>query len=133
MLADLLLENGEAVEALREYKVVLKIAPRRFNGHPGSARAAEKSGKAANARAYSRQLLEIAEDVDTSRPAVKLADVDGNASPCSTQTSAGTTCRNQTRWWTMWVWRQRQNGRGSISMSVILSRLRPLANRPVVG
>ena len=68
MLADLLLENGAAAEALQEYEAVLKIAPRRFNATAGAAKAADKSGEAAKARAYARQLLEIAKDAETSRP-----------------------------------------------------------------
>lgn len=67
ILADLLLENRAAVEALREYKAVLKVAPRRFNATAGAARAAEKSGDPAEARAYARQLLEIAKGAETAR------------------------------------------------------------------
>ncbi|HEY1495928.1 MAG TPA: hypothetical protein VGF49_15350, partial [Candidatus Solibacter sp.] len=40
MLADLLLEQGAAAEALKEYEAVLKTAPRRLNGTAGAARAA---------------------------------------------------------------------------------------------
>jgi hypothetical protein len=68
VLADLLLENGAAGEARREYDAVLKIAPRRFNATAGAAMAADKAGDATQARAWSRQLLEIAKDADTSRP-----------------------------------------------------------------
>jgi hypothetical protein len=68
ILADLLLENGAAAEARREYDAVLKIAPRRFNATAGAAMAADKAGDATQARAWSRQLLEIAKDADTSRP-----------------------------------------------------------------
>jgi hypothetical protein len=68
ILGDLLLENGAAPDALREYQAVLKTAPRRFNATAGAAKAAEKSGDAVAARAYARQLLEIAEGADTSRP-----------------------------------------------------------------
>jgi hypothetical protein len=81
MLADLLLENGEAVEALREYKVVLRIAPRRFNATqapPGPPKGRDTQPNPARTRG---KLLEITGEVDTSRPAAKLADVDGNASP----------------------------------------------------
>ena len=42
MLADLLLENGAAADALKEYEAVLKTAPRRFNATAGAARAADK-------------------------------------------------------------------------------------------
>jgi len=49
MLADLLLENGAAPEALKEYEVVLKTAPRRFNATAGAAKAASKAGDKAKA------------------------------------------------------------------------------------
>ena len=68
ILADLLLENGEALEALKEYRAVLKIAPRRFNATAGAAKASDKAGDATQARSYALQLLEIARDADTSRP-----------------------------------------------------------------
>jgi hypothetical protein len=68
ILADLLLENGAAVAARREYEAVLKTSPRRFNATAGAARAADISGDAMQARAYALQLLEIAKDADTARP-----------------------------------------------------------------
>ncbi|MGH9720289.1 MAG: hypothetical protein ACRD8O_08755, partial [Bryobacteraceae bacterium] len=43
ILADLLLENGTAAEALKEYEAVLKFAPRRFNATAGAAKAADKA------------------------------------------------------------------------------------------
>src|SRR5437899_4022849 len=60
MLADLLLENGSASEALQQYAAVLKFAPRRFNATAGAARAAAKAGDSTQARAHALQLLEIA-------------------------------------------------------------------------
>jgi hypothetical protein len=68
ILADLLLENAAAPEALKEYQAVLKIAPRRFNATAGAAMAADKAGDASQGRAYARQLLEIAKNADTMRP-----------------------------------------------------------------
>ena len=52
MLADLLLENGAAAEALKEYEAVLKTAPRRFNATAGAAKAADRAGDKTKARAY---------------------------------------------------------------------------------
>jgi len=75
MLADLLLENGAAPEALQEYEAVLKTAPRRFNATAGAARAADKAGDQTKARAYSRQLREIANHAETSRPELEWARV----------------------------------------------------------
>ncbi|HEY6391786.1 MAG TPA: hypothetical protein VIX89_10940 [Bryobacteraceae bacterium] len=68
LLADVLLENGAAAEALKEYESVLKIAPRRFNATAGAAKAADKSGDKTKARAYAMQLREIARNAETSRP-----------------------------------------------------------------
>ena len=68
MLADLLLETGAPADAFQEYRAVLKTAPRRLHATAGAAMAADKSGDAAQAAAYSRQLLEIAKDADTTRP-----------------------------------------------------------------
>jgi hypothetical protein len=73
MLADLLLENGAASEALREYEAVLKTAPRRLNATAGAAKAADKTGDKTKARAYATQLREIANDAEASRPELQWA------------------------------------------------------------
>ncbi len=73
ILADLLLENGVATDALKEYEAVLKKAPRRFNATAGAAKAADKAGDKARARAYAMQLLEIAKDAEASRPELTWA------------------------------------------------------------
>jgi tetratricopeptide (TPR) repeat protein len=75
MLADLLLESGEAPEALKEYEAVLKTAPRRFNATAGAARAADKAGNMTTARAYAMQLREIADNAEASRPELEWARV----------------------------------------------------------
>lgn len=75
MLADLLLENGAAPEALQEYEAVLKIAPRRLNATAGAARAADKAGDQTKARAYAMQLREIANHAEASRPELDWARV----------------------------------------------------------
>jgi hypothetical protein len=68
MLADVLLENAFAAEALKEYEAVLRTAPRRFNATFGAARAADGAGDKTKARAYAMQLLEIARNAEGSRP-----------------------------------------------------------------
>ena len=75
MLADLLLENGAAPEALKEYEAVLKAAPRRLNATAGAARAADKAGDKTRARAYATQLREIANNAETSRPELEWVRV----------------------------------------------------------
>ena len=73
MLADLLLENGSAAEALKEYEAVLKTAPRRFNATAGAAKAADKAGDRIKARAYAMQLREIAKSAEGLRPELDWA------------------------------------------------------------
>jgi hypothetical protein len=68
MLADLLLEDGQAAEALKEYEAVLKTGPRRFNATAGAAKAADRAADKARARAYAMQLRDIAVDAESSRP-----------------------------------------------------------------
>jgi hypothetical protein len=51
----------------------LKIAPRRFNATAGAAKAADKAGDKARARAYAMQLLEIAKNAEGSRPELTWA------------------------------------------------------------
>ena len=72
MLADVLLENGTAPEALKEYEAVLKTAPRRFNATAGAARAADRAGDRVKARAYAMQLQEIGRHAESSRLADSL-------------------------------------------------------------
>ena len=75
ILADLLLEDGAAAAALKEYEAVLKTAPRRFNATAGAAKAAAKAGDKMKARAYAMQLREIANHAETSRPELEWARV----------------------------------------------------------
>ena len=72
MLADLLVENGDARGALPEYLAVLKVAPRRFHSTAGAARAAAQI-HAPEARAYAQQLLDIAKLADSPRPELDWA------------------------------------------------------------
>jgi hypothetical protein len=60
LLADLLLENGHAAEALAEVERVLSVSPRRFHATWLAARAAEAAGNAQKARDRYRDLLELA-------------------------------------------------------------------------
>jgi hypothetical protein len=73
MLADLLLERGDAPGALREYEAVLKTAPGRFNAMAGAARAADRAGDKTKARAYAAQLLQIAQNAEVVRPELAWA------------------------------------------------------------
>jgi hypothetical protein len=56
MLAEILLLEGRAADALEEYQASLASDPNRFNGLLGTARAAEKLGRTAVAKTYYAQL-----------------------------------------------------------------------------
>jgi tetratricopeptide (TPR) repeat protein len=73
MLADLLMENGAAAEALREYEAVLKMAPRRFRSLAGAAQSADRGGDRTKARAYATQLVEMCKGAEGSRPELEWA------------------------------------------------------------
>ncbi len=73
ILADLLLQERSAADALREYELVLKDTPRRFNAIAGAAKAADTAGDNAKARAYAMQLLEIAKNAEAPRPEIAQA------------------------------------------------------------
>lgn len=59
-LADLLLEENRPADALREYERSLELAPNRFDGLYGAARAAEAAGKPDVAQKYYSMLLKSA-------------------------------------------------------------------------
>ena len=72
---DMLLESGMAKEALVAYEATLKKEPNRLDAYVGAARAAEKSGDPAKARAYYEKVVTIASDADQSRTDVSDARV----------------------------------------------------------
>jgi tetratricopeptide (TPR) repeat protein len=58
MLADMLLESSQPVDALAEYKQALQLSPNRFNGLYNAGLAAEAAGNRTQARHYYAALLE---------------------------------------------------------------------------
>jgi hypothetical protein len=68
MIADMLLEAKRPQQALAEYQTDLKFNPNRFNGLYGAARAAEESGKQADANEYYALLLKTCEGGTSTRP-----------------------------------------------------------------
>jgi hypothetical protein len=68
LLGEMLLEAGNAKEALAAFEATMKKEPNRFRGAYGAARAAEALGNKSAARQYYRQVLEIAKGADTQRP-----------------------------------------------------------------
>jgi hypothetical protein len=68
LLAEALLEAGQAAAALREFEAVQQTEPRRFRAVAGAVRAAEQAGDRAAARRLAASLLEIAPNADATRP-----------------------------------------------------------------
>lgn len=68
LLGEMLLEAGNAKDALTAFEATMKKEPNRFRGAYGAARAAEALGNRAAARQYYRQVLAIAKNADTQRP-----------------------------------------------------------------
>jgi tetratricopeptide (TPR) repeat protein len=73
LLGEMLLESGNAGEALVAFEATMKKEPRRFRGAYGAARAAEAAGDRAKARSYYQTLLEIAKSADGERPELQRA------------------------------------------------------------
>ena len=78
VLADILLENRDAAEALGEYEAVLAKEPNRYRAIAGAMRAAEEAGDLETAREHAAHLLEQATEADGERPALQLAEALGN-------------------------------------------------------
>jgi tetratricopeptide (TPR) repeat protein len=68
MLADLLLDSGQAKEALVQYEISLETDPNRFNGLYGAAQAAGHLEQKDKASSYYAQLLKNCSGVQSDRP-----------------------------------------------------------------
>lgn len=73
LLADLLLEQGEAASALSEYEASMKNAPERVRGFYGAAKAAQASGNKEKAVVYFRKLVRLTRDADGNRAEIREA------------------------------------------------------------
>src|SRR5437773_2627281 len=73
LFAELLLETGEAVPALREFEAALKENPNRYRGLYGAARAAEGAGNQEKATAFFPKLVTLSKNADTDRPELARA------------------------------------------------------------
>lgn len=69
----MLLERGMAKEALAAFEATLKKEPNRLGAYVGAAKAAERSGDKAKARAYYQKIVAIAGGADKSRVEVAEA------------------------------------------------------------
>ena len=73
LLGDMLLDAGQAKDALVAYEATMKKEPGRFRGAYGAARAAETAGDRAKARELYGRLLTIAQSADGDRPELQRA------------------------------------------------------------
>jgi tetratricopeptide (TPR) repeat protein len=73
LLADMLMAQGEAAAALKEYETSLKNAPMRLRGFYGAAKAAEASGDAKKGREYFEKLARLTPHADGDRPELREA------------------------------------------------------------
>jgi hypothetical protein len=75
LLGDLLLELRKPQQALKEFEASLLVAPNRFNGLYGAARAAELSGDRQKAATFYAKLTTLGEHSDGTRPELQAAKV----------------------------------------------------------
>jgi tetratricopeptide (TPR) repeat protein len=73
LLGEMLLEAGNAKEALIAFEATMAKEPGRFRGAYGAARAAEAAGDRAKARQLYQTLVTIARSADTERPELQRA------------------------------------------------------------
>jgi hypothetical protein len=73
LLAEALLEAGDANAALAEFERVQGTEPDRFRAVFGAARAAEQAGRVEAAKQHYARLIEITTKADTVRPEMKVA------------------------------------------------------------
>jgi tetratricopeptide (TPR) repeat protein len=66
----MLLESGNAKDAVAAFEATLKKEPNRLGAYVGAAKAAEKSGESARAQEYYGKVVSIADDADDSRTEV---------------------------------------------------------------
>jgi hypothetical protein len=73
LLGELLVEAGRPAEAFGEFERSLQTVPKRFRSLAGAAVAAERNGNSRTARSYYEQLLALATNADSARPALVAA------------------------------------------------------------
>ena len=73
LLGELLLQQGQAPAALREFEGALKENPNRYRGLYGAARAAETAGDRPKAVGYYEKLVALTSKADTARPEIARA------------------------------------------------------------
>ncbi len=73
VLAQVLLNDAKAAEALRNYEMVLVKEPNRYRAFAGAMQAAERAGDAKKAALFAERLLEQTAAADSARPEIAQA------------------------------------------------------------
>jgi tetratricopeptide (TPR) repeat protein len=73
LLGDLLMEQGQAGEALKTYEISMKNARERLRGFYGAGKAADASGDNQKATMYFTELVRLTKNADTDRPEIRAA------------------------------------------------------------
>lgn len=73
MLAELLMESGQAAAALQEYERALKAYPNRYRGYWGAALAARAAGQPEKAAEFMGKFVALTKNGDSSRPEIARA------------------------------------------------------------
>jgi tetratricopeptide (TPR) repeat protein len=73
LLGDMLVELDKPAEAVEAYEASLKISPNRFNSLYGAGHAAERAGDPEKAKSYYAELVQLADEAKSDRPAIRQA------------------------------------------------------------
>src|SRR5262245_13628933 len=73
LFGELLLTANKPAEALLEFELSLRVVPNRFRSLAGAGQAAAQSGKKKLAESYFKQLVSMAANADSERPALNTA------------------------------------------------------------
>ena len=73
LLGDLLLQQQQSAQALKEYETSLQSTPNRLRGLYGAAKAAQAAGQPDKAATYFRKLAEVTKDADADRAEIREA------------------------------------------------------------
>ena len=73
LLADMLMEQNQPKDALKEYEASMKNTPMRLRGFYGAAKAADAAGDAKKAREYFDKLAKLTRNADSDRPELQEA------------------------------------------------------------
>jgi tetratricopeptide (TPR) repeat protein len=68
LLGEMLLQLNEPAQALKEFEASFKVAPNRFRGYYGAAKAAERLQDQKKARSFYAKLVELCKQADGERP-----------------------------------------------------------------